>query len=282
MASGAAPAVPPPALLPDASELASGKVLRMRLGDASRQLYYLYLPTRLRHPGRIFVTVHGISRNAREHAERFAPLAEEAGVVLIAPRFGRARHARYQRLAVDAKGRRPDQLLDAIVAEVRERVGLSESPLFLFGFSGGGQFVHRYAMALPARVARAVVGAAGWYTFPDPLQRYPRGLRVRGDDQPAFRLPDCLPVPVCVIVGGADNVRDVALKQTPRIDRQQGEHRLERGRRWVDAMRTAARAHGLATDYRYQVLPGIGHDFTAAMVEGQMGRLVFDHLFGER
>jgi poly(3-hydroxybutyrate) depolymerase len=257
-----------------------GKVLRLTLNERSKQIYYLYVPHRIKHPGRLFVTVHGISRNAREHAERFAPLAEQQGVVLVAPRFSRRRFASYQRLAPRAAGQRSDAMLDRIVSEVREQVDLPEAPLYLFGYSGGGQFVHRYAIAHPARVARAVIGAAGWYTFPDPRARYPRGLRFRPDETLLFEGPDFLKVPMAVIVGGADVERDPALNQSPRIDRQQGGNRCERGRRWVAAMQEAAQAQGLATRYQFQVLPGVGHDFTSAMVRGGMGEAVFDFLFG--
>ena len=256
-----------------------GKVVRLNLNGRSKQIYYLYVPRRIKQPGRLFVTVHGISRNAREHAERFAPFAEQQGVVLVAPRFSRRRFASYQRLAPRAAGQRSDAMLDRIVSEVREQVDLPEAPLYLFGYSGGGQFVHRYAMAHPTHVARAVIGAAGWYTFPDPRVRYPRGLRFRPDETPLFEGPDLLKVPMAVMVGGADVKRDPALNQSPRIDRQQGGNRCERGQRWVSAMQEAAQAQGLATRYQFQVLPGVGHDFTSAMVRGGMGEAVFDYLF---
>lgn len=265
----------------DALAVPAGEVLRMSLGGPSRQVYYLYVPRRIRPPARVFVTVHGISRNAREHAERFASFAEEAGVILVAPRFARQRFPNYQRLAANAKGRQPDQTLDEILGEVRDRLRLPAAPLYLFGYSGGGQFVHRYAMAHPTRVARAVVGAAGWYTFPDPRSRYPRGLRTLPGGGPLPRYPDFLRVPMAVIVGSEDVARDPALNQSPRIDRQQGADRCERGRRWVAAMQQAARAQGLTTDYRFQTLPGIGHDFTIAMVSGGMGKAVFAYLFAQ-
>lgn len=256
-----------------------GRVLRLTLTGQRRQVYYLYVPRRLASPGRIVVTVHGISRNAREHAERFAALAEREGVVLVAPRFARRRFGHYQRLAPDARGRRPDWMLDRILSEVRGLLDLPESPLSLFGFSGGGQFVHRYAMAHPERVARAVIGAAGWYTFPDPRAPYPRGLRFGAGETPLFEGDGFLRVPMAVLVGGDDVERDPALNRSPRVDRQQGEDRCERGRRWIAAMQRQARVQGLATPYRFQVLPGVGHDFTRAMTGG-MGEAAFEFLFG--
>jgi poly(3-hydroxybutyrate) depolymerase len=57
---------------------------------------------------------------------------------------------------------------ERIVAEVLSLTNASPGPLHLSGYSGGGQFVHRFMLVHPGRVARVAVGAAGWYTFPDP------------------------------------------------------------------------------------------------------------------
>ncbi|MCQ9377744.1 alpha/beta fold hydrolase [Methyloversatilis sp. XJ19-49] len=262
--------------------LPASRVLRMTLPGAHRQTYFLYLPVNVSPTAPVFVTVHGISRNAREHAERFAPFAERHGVVLVAPRFGRKRFPRYQRLTPDARGHAPDALLDAIVDDVRRLLGLLHRPIHLFGFSGGGQFAHRYAMIHPARVARVVVGAAGWYTFPDQGVRYPRGLAESAGGAVHIAAPDFLRIPMAVVVGNEDTVRDAALNLSPRIDRQQGVDRRERGWRWIGAMRHAARERSLATPYGYSVLPGVGHDFTRAMTEGGLGAAVFRFLFGEQ
>ena len=112
---------------------------------------------------------HGsISRNGREHAERFAPHAEREGVILIAPIFDRETLHGYQRLTnKNATGLRSDLWLDEVVADVRGRLDLQDAILYPFGFSGGRQLVPRYVMGHPSKVERAVIGAAGWYTFPD-------------------------------------------------------------------------------------------------------------------
>jgi pimeloyl-ACP methyl ester carboxylesterase len=255
--------------------------MRIRVGRRPRQACYLYVPHRVEQPARLLVAVHGISRNAREHAELFATLAAERGVIVVAPRFGRKCFAGYQRLAPDRGGRPADAVFDEIIVEVRALLDLPEAPLHLFGFSGGGQFVHRYAMAHPEKVARAVIGAAGWYTFPDPGARYPRGLRVPSG-RPALASPAFLRVPMAAVVGDRDTARDDALNQSPRVDRQQGRDRFERGRRWVDAMRAAARCRGLDTRYEFVALPGVGHDFADAMMRGGMGQAVFAFLFDDR
>jgi pimeloyl-ACP methyl ester carboxylesterase len=259
----------------------AGKVKRLRLEHRPSQIYYLYVPRHLVQPVRVLVSVHGISRNAREHAKSFAGLAEERGVVVIAPYFERAHFPGYQRLAPDGDGMRPDQVLDEMVAEVRSLLGLPDSKLYLFGYSGGGQFVHRYVMAHPQKVARAVVGAPGWFTFPNLQRRYPEGLRVRPGTLPPLAPSEFLRVPVAVVVGSRDTERDQTLRQSRRIDRRQGGSRYERGLRWVGAMQAAALAHGLDTPYRFYTLPGVAHDFGEAMRYGRMGDTVMAYLFDQ-
>lgn len=262
--------------------VAAGEVVRRKLRSDPRQGYFLYVPRSLEKAAPLLVTVHGISRNAREHAERFAPFAERYGVVVVAPRFGRKRFPHYQCLTPDRHGHRPDAVMDDIVAEVRGMLALDDSPLHLFGFSGGGQFVHRYLMTKPGRVERAVVGAAGWYTFPDERKRFPRGMRAARDGASPALDRAFLRVPIAVVVGESDVERNAALNKSRRIDRQQGATRLERGRNWIEAMQQAARAEGLDTPYRFQALPGIEHHFGKAMAHGRMGEAVFGFLFGEK
>ncbi|HHJ39771.1 MAG: hypothetical protein AXA67_06700 [Methylothermaceae bacteria B42] len=247
-----------------------------RLAHDPQQRYTLFCP---RGPIRgLWVSVHGISRNCREHLRRFRPWAERLGLVLVAPLFDRQRCQDYQRLGRAGKGLRADHLLQAIVGEVAERCQLADHRFHLFGYSGGGQFAHRFTMAHPEQVLSLAVGAAGWYTFPDLRLGYPRGLR------PCRRLPDLdfeprrfLRIPTLVTVGGRDDHPDPELNLKARIVSQQGGSRLERGRNWIAAMEEAARHQGFNTPYRFEVIAGAGHDFGQCMDLG-MGAVVADFI----
>lgn len=261
----------------------TGVVSRRTLPDDPRQRYFVYVPQRGGAHAPIFVTVHGISRNAREHADRFASYAERYGAVLIAPYFSKDRFPDYQRLGRKGKGERADSVLDRIVADASRLTGASTDGLYLFGYSGGAQFVHRYTLAHPERVKRLVLGAPGWYTFPDPGLKYPRGIG------PSKNLPGLamdprrfLTVPTCVLVGERDVRQDKALNTSAVIEQQQGMTRLERGEHWIAAMTRAAQAQGLKTSYTFHTLPRSRHSFTQSMVRGNMGERVFNCLFGEK
>ncbi|MDZ4261605.1 MAG: hypothetical protein U1B30_04635 [Pseudomonadota bacterium] len=257
----------------------SGRVVKRRLGSDPSQRYYLYVPHHCPVDAPLLVSVHGISRNARKHIRRFVGLAERYGVVVVAPLFEQERYPDYQRLGL--VGERADLMLKKIVAEVERLTAANSRQLYLFGYSGGGQFVHRYAMAHPAEVAAVAIGAAGWYTFPDPERRFPHGLRAHS------RLPDLvfnpeafLRIPVCVLVGEADTVRDAALRQGARIDRRQGYSRFERGQRWIEAMTALSQQYGLATEFRFVALSDADHSFTRSVRSGGMDEQLFSYLFG--
>ena len=243
--------------------------------------YYVYVPQQSSACTSQFVAVHGVSRNAREHAEMFSPLAEQYGVVLIAPVFSGRCFGDYQRLGRAGCGRRADYAIQLITREVESLTGADSNKISLFGFSGGGQFAHRYTMAHPDHVQRLVIGAAGWYTYPEASCKYPYGTaptpRLKGV---RFNMKKFLQIPACVLVGQWDIKHDSGLNQSARIQQQQGMTRLERGRRWIAAMNRAAMAHGLNTPYEFTILPGVDHDFTRAMETGQMGQQVFSYLFG--
>jgi pimeloyl-ACP methyl ester carboxylesterase len=147
--------------------------------------------------------------------------------------------------------------------------------VYLFGYSGGGQFAHRYAFTHPQRVAAFVIGAAGWYTFPDPARAYPQGLHNAGIE---FDPRQFLRIPATVVVGEKDTRRDDALNTSHALDAHQGETRVERGRRWIAAMRAAASSHGHDTRYEFHILPGSDHSFLRSVRRGSLVQRVFESL----
>lgn len=255
-------------------------VVHRALRADTSQHYLVYVPARGGEGAAVFVTAHGISRNAMEHASLFAPYAERQGVVLVAPYFDPSGHEDYQRLGRTGRGRRADHALDAILEEVRSLTHARAGRFYLFGFSGGAQFAHRFTLLHPEQVERAVVTSAGWYTFPDSATPYPYGIGPDAQLEGARFEPEAfLRVPITVLVGGAD-VGSKNLRRSPELDRQQGSTRLERARNWAAAMRRAAEARGQVTRVTFEQVPGIEHSFRQFMLEGGLGDRVFGALFG--
>jgi pimeloyl-ACP methyl ester carboxylesterase len=252
-----------------------------RLPQDPRVRFYLSLPDSAAGRAPVFVTVHGISRNALEHAQLFAPFARAAGMALLAPVFDEATFGKYQRLAPRRPGPlRTDETLLRILDHLACAEGLDGGRVNLFGFSGGGQYAHRFAMLHPDRVHATVVGAAGWYTMPDPEVAYPYGIG-QPNRPPLLRFePErFLRNPFHVVVGSRDLSRDWALRKSERLDLQQGLTRLERGRRWIEAMKTLAASLDMQ-DARlgFEELPGARHSFGKAMTRRGLGEAVFGAL----
>ena len=239
--------------------------------------YYLHRPPGNLEGAPVLVSVHGISRNAGQHARAFGSQAARLGFVTIAPRFAHADFPGYQRLGHCRSGRAstPDAALEEILDEVKAATGADTSRVFLFGFSGGAQFAHRFALCTPERVRGLVLGSAGWYTFPDTGQPFPRGIGAapltHGLD--ILRL---LRIPALVTVGDRDILRDGAFNASRTLDLQQGRNRVERGQRWVDAMREAARRAGVRGRFSFQALHSCGHNFRQCVETGGLVPLALE------
>jgi len=250
--------------------LPRGRVLLRALRSDPFQEYFVYVPDSAPAGAQVLVSVHGISRNAYEQAVVFSPLCDERGMVLVVPVFNVEQHKDYQRLGRRRRGDRVDLLLNRFLSEATSLCGADVTQFHLFGFSAGAQFAHRYLMAHPHRVARAVVVAAGWYTFPDAGRKYPYGIRpgraLPGVD---FNPERFLRVPLRVLVGAGD-VGATNLRRGTRIDAQQGTNRVERARRWVAAMRAAAVSYGLTPSASLGEVAGIDHSFTTFCQRGQL------------
>ena len=156
--------------------------LQHRVAEARGDLScWLALPPEISIDAPPLVAVHGIRRGARDQASHFAARAAALGRPVIAPLFDVKAWPRYQQVV---HRERADLALLALMTELR-LAGIWRTRSFeLFGYSGGAQFAHRFAMLYPHLVERLTVASAGWYTFPDNRRRYPYGTR------PVRSLPD--------------------------------------------------------------------------------------------
>ncbi|MFT5443517.1 MAG: poly(3-hydroxybutyrate) depolymerase, partial [Myxococcota bacterium] len=240
------------------------RLLRRVLKSDPGQEYIVYVPSTGGQGAPLFVSVHGVSRNADQHARLLSAYCEMYGVVLAAPAFGEEQHPDFQRLGRAGRGKRADLALNSIIGEVGTLTGCAAEKFFLFGFSGGAQFAHRYLMAHPHRVERAVIASAGWYTMPDPRRRFPHGIRsTKKLSDLMFDAEDFLRVPVQVMVGALDE-KQKGVRHSEKLDREQGTNRIERARSWTLAMKAAAEQHHLESMVEFSEIENCGHSFKKA------------------
>lgn len=212
--------------------------------------------------GRPLLALHGISRDARGLAAGLAPLALDQGRPLLVPAFEAASWPVFQRLT---RRHRPDLALLDILD------GFGAATVDLFGYSGGAQLAHRFAMLYPNRAGDLHLGAAGWYTLPDADLPYPLGLRGHPLGAAMARaLPAYLDRAITLHCGSADRKRDASLRKTPQLDALQGRHRLARAIRYASALRAASTAHGLTPRVRLNRLPGARHSIGDCLATGAM------------
>lgn len=263
----------------EAPALRPGRIQLRRATSDPALRYYTWVHPQPRPGAPWLVAVHGISRDPREQIRLLQPAAAAAGVSLVAPRFDAGRFPGYQRLGLTGPGARSDQALLAILDDLRA-VGGAGPHIDLFGFSGGAQFAHRFALLHPHVVRRLVLAAAGWYTWPDPARAFPHGVgSPAGTPPPGFRPDSFLRIPQLVLVGAEDRQRDGALRTGRRVDREQGRHRLARAIRWTRHLQGLARQHGIDPGrFQLRVLPRTGHCFEEAVRNGGLDRHVLRFL----
>lgn len=239
-------------------------------GSPDRE-YYAFIPANCVPGAKPLVLVHGISRNAAELILRFAPQAQRLGVPLIAPLFPRQAYGMYQQVKDQRHGSRADEALFAILTDASTRWDLGRSRFDLFGFSGGSQFAHRFAILHAQHVRACIAVSAGWYSWPDVTLRWPYGLYKAplspidwaALEQVAFH----------IVVGRRDTRDDEALRRNANLDALQGTDRVQRARNWHRAMQKA----GFNADGSFTVLPGTRHNFNSAHQHGLVA-LAYDLL----
>lgn len=208
---------------------------------------------------KIFFVIHGYSRTYDSYFEKWMDtnVAETENVVMIAPLFDTTLFQHYQILNI--WGIRADLRLIELGNQFINWLNLDNERFYMFGFSGGGQFVHRFAMTHPDKIDRAVAGAPGWYTFPTD-SFYPYGVQttILHPWNLHFYLEYTCNSNLGLIVGDEDTERTSNLMQSPLAD-SQGENRLERAQNWFTAMNNTAISNGWTFNMEYKEVAGAGH-----------------------
>lgn len=229
-------------------------------------------------PGQaVLVAVHGISRNAAEIAMRFAAHPAFAQLTIIAPLFSKEGFGQYQQLAIRKPGQtRADDALNTLLDRLAPELGCDTARFRLFGFSGGAQMAHRYALFHPQRVERLCVVSAGWYCMPNTSLPWPYGI---GNGQGAAMFgPGFLDIPTTVVVGSRDTRVDDSVRQDPEILEHQGRNRLRRARCFVRAIQTYAESLGKPARHKLLTLHDMSHDFTQCVNESDLVEIVAQNL----
>ena len=230
------------------------------------QIYY-HIPAGDVHTMPVQFVLHGMSRNGDGYRDRWIPLSDQYGFILLAPQFNEEEFpeiAYQQGNVVDETGSflPKEEMTYPIIGEIFRyftKHSASRARKYnIYGHSAGSQFVHRYLLfGDTPEVDRAVAANAGWYTFPTDTIDYPYGIgdsaRKIGTDIDAFYGKKMI-----VLLGDADTLRTSSLRQTPEADTQ-GLTRLERGNTFFSFCQQDAATRGVAFNWEKAYVPGTGH-----------------------
>lgn len=163
---------------------------------------------------------------------------------------------------------------DRIFEAVRDELELETETYDLFGHSAGGQILHRFALFHPTERAGQIVAAnSGWYTVPTFEQEFPYGLKDSG--MTINHLEAAFGSRLVVFLGEEDDADETrgSLRRTSQTE-QQGSGRLERGKHFFGMAQEAATDLGVDLEWRIEIVPGIGHDYS------RMGEAAAEYLYG--
>ncbi len=227
--------------------------------------YFVHIPGGVLNramPYQVVVAVHGMSNEGRSFSQPLIEYADEYGLVLVAPTMkydnnysDPARVAANDGLLLPQLNR----LIQSLPARLAHPVN---SRVFMFGFSRGGQIVHRYATFYPEEVLGVAAMSAGSYTLPVPQfkrsdqaskvdLRFPFGTadlaQYTGHN---LNMEALLKVNFWLGVGGSDiAVKDVPEAWIPYL----GSTRVERASRYYQALQAA----GIQATFK--IFPNVGH-----------------------
>jgi len=233
----------------------------------------LVLVPRNRNNGPSVIAVHGIQREAAEMADLLVRVVDETGRTVVLPLFDRRHWRRFQ---LGACPQRSDWALLRLLTALRSDGLIKPGPIDLSGYSGGGQFAHRFAWLYPHLVNRLCVAAPGWWTFADPSIAYPYGIGPGGAPSISAcltaNLRQFLDREIVVRVGALDTLRDDKLRVSPELDLQQGLTRVDRAQRWVEHVAAKRVAHGLMPEVDFRILPDCTHSFSDCVAQAGLDR----------
>lgn len=226
--------------------------------------YYVYLPKGF-HPvekpaDHLLVVIHGTFRDAQNTRDNFISFAEETNTVVLAPLFPTGiidSEDLHNYKFIKYHDIRFDHVVLDMIDEVTEMFRLPAEKVMLYGFSGGGQFVHRFLYLHPERLSTVVIGSPGRVTYLDEDEEWYAGIR---DFEKQFGKPldfDALKQPKVLLFVGGNDTESIDMSDdasNSEVVDKYGSNRLER----LEALYQNYREHGM--DVTFQIVPGVSHE----------------------
>lgn len=266
-----------------------GKIPFQALVSDPRVSYTLYIPDQYKEiheaqqqknvqslpaPLRLIVNIHGTRRDAVTCRDSLIGFADKHGLAVLAPLFPAGldspldidnfKNLRSKTLHADLR------LLDILTEISHLWPGINTDSVILMGFSGGAQFVHRFAYLYHERLDTIVIAAPGSVTALDRDRKWPAGVHDVGDvfvDQ-VIGIEGLRQIPAILMIVGEDDGVDVESMELQAFIAGQSGEKVESvaGMSRVDVIKLLHsnwEENGIRADLK--TIPSVGHDYTALM-----------------
>ncbi|THU85492.1 hypothetical protein K435DRAFT_558431, partial [Dendrothele bispora CBS 962.96] len=216
----------------------------------------------------LLIIIHGTRRQTSTYHNKLKSFCDTHNVVLMTPLFPAGIEDpedlnNYKNLVY--KGIRFDLILLSMIEQVGNVwKGVRTDQVYMHGFSGGGQFVHRFMYLYPERLRGVSIGAPGRVTLPDARYTWPGGLGNVGE---VFRGRENAPdyesirkIPMQLVVGEEDRGTELlklAKKKLNEVEEEGGD-RVERLGMLKEAL--LGLEGGGVERVEMRIVPGVGHD----------------------
>ncbi|KAF2217821.1 hypothetical protein CERZMDRAFT_80491 [Cercospora zeae-maydis SCOH1-5] len=266
-----------------------GKVPIKSLRSDPRISYAIYVPEQycavhdiLQNPENdipprlpLIVNVHSTRRQALVCRDSLIDFADKHGVAILAPLFPAGLDSlfdldSYKLLRTDFL-QADLRLIDMLNEVGHIWPGIVADPIILMGFSGGGQFVHRFMYLNPERVSAVAVAAPGQVTKLNMSEPWPRGIADVEKLFPGEEIDVAAIAQVGDILllggeedtfsGGQVELLQWLAKRKAKLKGETVEEMLSRTSRvqGLKSLQKDWRKHGI--EAKLKIVPGVGHSY---------------------
>jgi hypothetical protein len=255
---------------PEPHKIPDGKgEIYLNLGEVKLKVF-TYRPKEFdAKDGPMLWVFHGRARDPEHYRDAAEEVARHCKGIVLAPLFDEKQFPgeTYMHGNVVAKGKALPEgewtfsLVPKMIEEVRKMEHRPMMRYYLFGHSGGGQFVMRLLAFVKLEPVEAVAANPGSLLFPTTDLPYPYGFgqlpSALGGEE---RIKAFLAARLTLYSGTADTD-----PKHPELDRgaeaeKQGLHRLARANNAFSLAQKLAKAEGGKCEWRHIEAPGVGHD----------------------